>query len=118
MSLPERVQAARKKVQTKRLDAKTKKGYIDHCGKDGLVDKLGFFASQPLQLLKAAQNEKIRLARMDYVATQEDLEVAEITGDGLQEAQQKFVVAGLALRSVEAAKLQRTGISLTNAGGK
>lgn len=118
MPLTERVQTARKEAQVKRLEMKGKKGYIDHCDKNGVVDKLGFFSSQPFQKMRIEEAEKIRVAKVSYLSAVEDLDVAQIDGENLEEAKHAVAVAGLVLQNLEAARSQRPGISLTKAGSK
>lgn len=101
--MSERVQAARKAAQKKRLAMKGKKDYPE------------FYANQPLQKVKAAQNEEIRAAKAAYVDAVEDLQVAQITGEGLETAQEMVAVTGLVAQNLEAAKNSRQGIILSNA---
>ncbi len=112
----EKVQAAYKDAQEKRIAAKTKKGYGDTVGKDGKVSKLGFFASQQGQVTAASVNEGIRTARFNYATAIDDLGVAEITGDGLEAARENVGVTQLVVQKREAAKRSPTGARLTTAG--
>jgi hypothetical protein len=102
-----RVQKARKAAHKKRLAEKKAnlKGYPE------------FYANQPLQKVRAAKNEEIRSANANYVVAVEDLQVAQITGEGLEAAQEAVAVSGLIVQNLEQAKRERPGVRLTNAGG-
>jgi hypothetical protein len=104
MGMTKRVQAARKEAQEKRLNAKGKKGYPE------------FYANQPLQKVKAAANEEIRKAKQSAKDAAEDLEVAEITGEKLEAAQEAAMAAYMLVAKLEAGKRTRTGVSLTARG--
>jgi phage-related baseplate assembly protein len=109
MPLSERVQAARKRAQQLRLDAKSDKKKIKTYP--------AFIASTPQHKVLAAANEGIRLAREDLKLAAENLAIAEIDGEGLDAAQEAFKVARLVVHNREVAKRTRRGVSLTNAGG-
>jgi len=83
MAGPKTVAEARKEMQTKRLKEKGKKGYPE------------FYAKQPLQVEKAARNEKYRAAKASVKKAAEVLAIAEITGEGLEEAKHDHAVATL-----------------------
>ena len=104
MGMTKRVQAARKEAQEKRLARKGKKDYPE------------FYANQPLQKVKAAANEEIRRAKQSAKDAAEDLEVAEITGEGLEAAQEAAMAAYMLVAKLEAGKRTRPGVSLTVRG--
>ena len=104
MGMTKRVQAARKEAQEKRLARKGKKDYPE------------FYANQPLQKVKAAANEEIRRAKQSAKDAAEDLEVAEITGEGLEAAQEAAMAAYMLVAKLEAGKRTRPGVSLTVKG--
>lgn len=104
MGMTKRVQAARKEAQEKRLARKGKKDYPE------------FYANQPLQKVKAAANEEIRRAKQSAKDAAEDLEVAEITGEGLEAAQEAAMAAYMLVAKLEAGKRTKPGVSLTARG--
>ncbi len=133
MSVTAKVQAAKKKAQLARLAAKKSGSKIDKDGNskyagssgvddDGKVITLdaGFYADQPKQKVRAEQNKKIADANAEFKTALEDLEVAEITGEGLEAAQELVGVAGMVVQNLELSKsVARSGSSvLTNAGSK
>jgi len=100
MSAPKTVQEARKAMQTARLKEKGKKNYPE------------FYAKQPLQVVKAAKNEEARAARQALKDADEALAVAEITGEGLEEAKHDRAVAALiAERSVPSGSTSSASLS-------
>ena len=101
----EAVRAARKKAQLARLAKKGDKNYPE------------FYANQPLQLVKARANEQIRLDRLEVARTYEVLQIAEITGDGLLEAQEKAAIARLVLEKHIEAQRPNARIMLSSVGG-
>jgi len=102
MIVSQAVRDVRKKAQLARLEKKGKKDYPE------------FYAKQPQQLVKAQANEQIRLDRLSVRETAEALQIAEITGEGLLEAQEKAAVARLVLqRHIEA---QRPNSQITLRG--
>ena len=101
-----RVRAARKTAQKARLAAKKKgNGYYAE-----------FFAKQPQQLVKAQVNATIHTAEADLKDAVESLALAEITGDGLLNAQELAHIARLYLDKLLASKAPNTAMILTNAG--
>ncbi len=104
MAVSERVQKARKAAQIARLKKKGSKDYPE------------YYANQPLQRVKAAANKEIRRAKQAVVEAREDLEVAEITGEGLESAQEALVVTRLVVEKLEAAKRESPGAVLSSAG--
>ncbi len=87
-----RVRAARKEMQLKRLAAKEDdpEGYPE------------FYANQPFELVKAARQEEVRVARTGLVEANEDLQIAEITGEGLAAAQEAAAIAALVVEKLTA----------------
>lgn len=108
MSISEKLQAARKQAQKARLKKKGDDDYPE------------FYAKQPLQQVKAAENEEIRKARQDVGNAGENLKLAEVTGKGLKDAQEALPVARLVLYNLLEAKRQKKhpGARLTSAGGE
>jgi len=117
MSRSERVQAAMKKSQLARHEAKGKKGYVDKVGKDGVVTQLGYLNNQQPQKTIAAKEVAIKKSRVDYNAALEDLAVAEIDGEGLAAAQENVYVTKAVWQNLEVANVKRPKASLTSAGG-
>lgn len=105
MAMSKKVQAARKQAQKARLKKKGDEDYPE------------YYASQPLQKVKAAANEAIRKANQDVANAEEDLQLAEITGEGLKEAQEGLVVARIYVEKLQREKRQRPGAVLSAAGG-
>ena len=101
MIATEAVRKARKKAQMDRLKAKTKDDYP------------AYYANMPQQLVKAKANEQIRNDKAEVRATQEALQIAEITGKNLLAAQEKATVAILVLEKHEAAERPNPSIILT-----
>jgi len=100
-----KVRAARKTAQKARLAAKKKgKGYAE------------FFANQPQQLVKAQVNVTIHTAQTDLKDAVENLALAEISGEGLLNAQELAHIARLYLDKLLASKVPNTAMTLTNAG--
>ena len=100
-----KVRAARKAAQKARLAAKKKgKGYAE------------FFANQPQQLVKAQVNATIHAAEADLKDAVENLALAEISGEGLLNAQELAHIARLYLDKLLASKRPNTAMTLTNAG--
>ena len=75
-----------------------------------------FYANQPIQLLRAAANEKIREAKATAAKALETVQLAEISGKGLMESQQELTVATLVVEQLIAAKRHKTGAKLVAAG--
>ena len=119
MPRSERVQAAQKKAQLARHEAKGKtKNYVDKVGKDGVVTQLGFLNSQQPQKTMAAKGAAVIKARADYELAIEDLAVAEIDGEGLEAAKENVAVTDLVLQNnIAAASTKRSSASLKAAGG-
>jgi hypothetical protein len=107
MAISEKLQAARKQAQKARLKKKGKPGYAE------------FYASQPLQQVKAEENEAIRKAKSDQRNAIEDLKLAEVTGNGLKKAREQIQVTRLIVQQLVAQKAanKHPGVSLTAAGG-
>lgn len=119
MPRSERVQAAQKKAQLARIEAKGKtKSYIDKVGKDGVVSQLGYLNSQQPQKTMAAKGAAVTKARAEYELAIENLAVAEIDGEGLEAAKENVAVAELVLQNnLAAASVKRLGAALTSVGG-
>jgi len=83
MSNSSAVQEARKKMQLARLEKKGDDDYTE------------FYVNQPLQKERARKNAEWRKARRDLANAAEALEVAEITGEGLQAAKEQHAIAAL-----------------------
>ena len=83
MSNSPEVQAARKKMQLARLEKK------------GDADYPEFYANQPMQKVRAQKNADSHAARDALKAANLALEIAEITGEGLQAAQEAQAIAAL-----------------------
>lgn len=107
MAISEKLQAARKQAQKARLKKK------------GDPDYPVFYASQPLQKVKAEENEAIRKAKEDHRNAIEDLKLAEVTGKGLKKAREQVGVTRLIVQQLVAQKAanKHPGVSLTAAGG-
>jgi ERCC4-related helicase len=90
MQASAKVRAARKEMQIARLKAKTEdpENYSE------------YYANQPLQKVRAAKAEEIKAARRALRDAQEDLAVAEITGEGLRAAQESHAVAALVVHKL------------------
>lgn len=119
MPRSERVQAAQKKAQLARIEAKGKtKTYVDKVGKDGKVSQFGYLNSQQPQKTMAAKGAAITKARADYELAIENLAVAEIDGEGLEAAKENLYVTKSVLQNnLAAVSTKRSVRSLTNAGG-
>ena len=83
MSNSPAVQAARKKMQHARLEAKGKEGYP------------AFYAAQPYQVERAKLNKEYQDSLNNLKAANEALEIATITGEGLQTAKEAQAIAAL-----------------------
>ena len=103
-----KLQKARKLAQMDRLKRKGEEGYNE------------FYRDQPLQKLRAEENEKIRKARLDVKKAEEDFELAKITGKDLKKAQEAVPVARMVLaRLLEEKRANKhPGVKLTSAGGE
>lgn len=121
-----RVQAAKKTAQLLRLEAKEKGSKLDKDGNskyagsansDGETLNEGFYAKQPLQRVKQERAEKMLGARTAYATALEDLEVAEITGEGLEAAQEAATIAGMVVTNMQMAISAPGMVSLSNASG-
>lgn len=97
MQASEKVRSARKAQQQKRLDMKAKVS----SGEITPESYSAYYAQQPLQRVKAAQNEEKRAARQAYKDARENLAVAEITGEGLEAAQEALAQASRVLSQFE-----------------
>lgn len=100
MTAPKTVQEAKKESQLARLKAK----------KDAPKKYPEFYASQPLQLVRAEENAQFRAKRETLRSANEALAIAEITGEGLEQAQNDQAVAALV---VERARPPRRGAAAT-----
>lgn len=107
MGVSVKLQAARKQAQKARLKQKGKPGYPE------------FYANQPLQKVKAEENEAIRKAKSDHRNAIEDLKLAEVTGKGLQKSREQLQVTRLIVQQlVEQKKANKhPGVRLTSATG-
>jgi len=103
MSNSPAVQAARKEMQVKRLEAKKGKNYAQ------------YYASQPAQVEKAKKNKIWAEAREALRAADEALEIATITGVGLEAATETQAIAALVVQRSKPAK-GKSGASASNAG--
>ena len=104
MSNSPAVQAARKEMQLARLKKKDSKDYPK------------FYANQPFQVERARQNAEWRAARDTAEAANEALEVASITGKGLEAAKEAAAVANLvAARLKPASRSSGSSVSLSGA---
>lgn len=108
MAISAKLQAARKQAQKARLKKKGDPDYPE------------FYANQPLQKVKAEENEAIRKAKSDQRNAIEDLKLAEVTGKGLKKAREQIQVTRLIVQQMVAQKAanKRLGVSLTVAGGE
>jgi len=102
MQTSEKVRAARKKMQEDRLAKKGDPNYAE------------FYASQPLQRVKAAKNDEMKAARKALRDATENLQVAEVTGEGLQAAQEAQAVAALVVHKL-GARDAHPGVALSAA---
>ena len=84
------VRAAMKKQQLKRLEAKAKP-----VKKGEESSYPSFYANMPFQKVRAEQNEKFRYAKQALRDAQETFDVAEISGDEMEEARTALAVAAL-----------------------
>ena len=107
MAISAKLQAARKQAQKARLKKK------------GDADYPVFYANQPLQKVKAEENEKIRKARSDHTNAIEDLQLAEVTGKGLTKAREQVQVTKLVVHQLVAQKAanKHPGVRLTSTTG-
>lgn len=103
MSNSPAVQAARKDMQLARLEAKGKKNYP------------AFYAAQPQQKVRAKKNAEWLAARNALKAANEALEIAEITGVGLEAAIEAQAVAALVAERTKPGK-SGSSASASNAG--
>jgi hypothetical protein len=104
MQASEKVRSARKDMQEKRLALK------------GSDDYATFYANQPLQKVKAAKNEEMKSARTALRDAIDNLQVAEITGEGLKAAQEAHAIAALVVHKLDARDNARSGSQLSAAG--
>ncbi len=84
-----KVREARKTMQINRL------------AKKGDADYGTYYANQPLQKVRAARNEERKVARHALRDATENVAVAEITGVGLQAAQEAQAIAALVVHKLE-----------------
>jgi len=90
-----------------------KKAQLDRLARKGDADYPQFYAKQPQQLVKAQENEQIRLDKVAVRDTAEALQISEITGEGILSAQEKATVAQLVLKKHLDAQQPNVQISLT-----
>ncbi len=90
MSVSAAVQEARKAKQLERIEKK--KGL--KTAKDA-ANYAEWYANQPMQLVRAQKNATLQANREALKVANETLEVAEITGEGLDEAKHAQAVATL-----------------------
>jgi len=88
------VQKARKKMQLDRLAMKGKRGYAE------------YYANMPYQKERARQNAVLRGNKQTLKDAIEALEIATITGEGLQAAKEAHAIA---VRVVEISTPSRPG---------
>ncbi len=107
MAISPKLQAARKQAQKARLKKKGDPDYPE------------FYASQPLQKVKAEENEAIRKAKSDHRNAIEDLKLAEVTGNELQKAREELQVTRRIVQQLLAQKAanKRPGVRLTDSTG-
>jgi len=91
MQASEKVRAARKEMQLKRLKVKEE-------NPDGYAE---FYSNQPFQKVRAAKEKEVKDARTALRAAEEDLQVAQVTGDGLAAAQEQHAIATLVVAKLE-----------------
>ncbi len=102
MSNSPEVQAARKRMQLARLEQKGKKKYPE------------FYANQPFQKERAKRNETFRVNKETLREANLALEIAEITGENLEEAKHNQAVAALVVeRSHPGRRADEAGAGLT-----
>lgn len=106
MSVSPAVQAAKKKMQLARLDVK----------ENDLENYPEYYANQPAQVEKARLNKILKDAEQVLRDANEALEVAVITGEGLETAREAQAIAA---KVVEMSQPPRpsTSIGLTPVGG-
>lgn len=103
MSNSPAVQAARKEMQLKRLEAKKGKNYP------------AYYASQPAQVEKAKANKAYAESRSNLRDANEALEIATITGVGLVAATEAQAIAALVAERSKPVR-GKSGASASNAG--
>ena len=103
MSNSPAVQAARKKMQLKRLEAKKGKNYAQ------------YYASQPAQVERAKKNKIYSNAQQTLRDANEALEIATITGVDLEAAKEAQAIAALVAERSKPARA-KSGASATNVG--
>lgn len=108
MIVSEKVRAVRKTAQKDRLKEKAK------AKKNGYAE---YYANMPQQLVKAKAQQQIHADRQEVKDTLEAVQISEITGEGLLNAQEKYTVAKLVLEKHEAAERPNPQIVLTAVGG-
>jgi len=107
MIVSEKVRAVQKKAQLARLKAKEK----------DIKNYPAYFANLPLQKIAQAANEKLRGARQVLKDANENLAIAEITGEDLAKSQENVAIAELVINKLEAAKNVRSAPGLSLAAG-
>ncbi len=90
MAVSAGVQEARKKKQLERLAMKA-----NMSTKEDTRAYADYYASQPMQVERTKQNVAFRVAREALVEANDVLEIARISGDGLEEAEHDQAVAAL-----------------------
>lgn len=99
MIVSEKVRAARKDAQLKRLEKKQ-----EAVAAEDPESYSKFYAAQPLQAVKAEQNERIRLARVAVANAMDAVQFGEVTGESLAESRTALQNSVIELAQAEAAK--------------
>jgi len=107
MSVSPAVQAAKKKMQLARLKQK----------KDNLKGYPEFYASQPAQVERARVSQIFKDAKASLRAANEALEIAIITGEGLEAARDTQAIAAKVTEMAQPPRRGSTGAGLDAAGG-
>lgn len=104
MSASPAVQAAKKKMQLKRLDEK----------ENNLENYPEFYANQPAQIERARLSKIYKDAQRAAREAQEVLDVAVITGEGLEAARE---ASAIATKVAEMHRPPRAGVTGAGLGG-
>ncbi len=107
MSASPAVQAAKKKMQLARLKEK----------EDNLEGYPEFYANQPAQVERARLSQIFKDAKAALRVANEALEIAVITGDGLEAARETQAIAAKVAEMAQPLQRGTTGAGLGAAGG-
>ena len=107
MSASPAVQAAKKKMQLARLKEK----------EDNLDGYPEFYANQPAQLERARVGQIFKDAKAALRVANEALEIAIITGEGLEAARETQAIAAKVAEMAQLPQRGTTGAGLGAAGG-